>query len=65
MTRTMILFGCLHARTRTKSVNHRLESKVLLTIPKANGHPTPNLYGNKRGGIPLPKNSRATYIMLL
>ena len=65
MTLTMALFECLHARTSTKSVNHRLESEDLLTIPNAIGHPTPNLYGNRRGGIPHPENSRATYRMLL
>ena len=37
----------------------------LLTIRKANGHPTLDHYGNKRGEIPHHKNSRVAYRSLL
>jgi hypothetical protein len=42
-----------------------MKLKDMLTIPRANGHPTPDHYGNMRGGIPHPKNNRVAYRRLL
>ena len=64
MTNALIVFVFKQARARTISVNNRLKPKDLLTILKANGHPTPDHYGNRRGGIPHPENSRASYGMM-
>jgi hypothetical protein len=67
MTHAIIFFASFkHERARTnKSVNYRSESKDLMTILMANGHPSPDHYDNMRDGISHPKNSRTTYRMLL
>ena len=47
------------------NVNQSLQFRVLLTFREAIGHPTPDLNGNRRGGIPHPKNNLLAYSMLL